>query len=255
MGYTKLFSEIITSTIWAENDETRIVWITMLALKDKWGIVGATVPGLAHMARVDVEVCRRAIDKFLAPDKDSRTPDYEGRRIEIVDGGWRILNHDKYRRLMSADERREYLAQKQREHRARQQTVNKRGVLSTPSTHTDADTKADADTTKSSKPSPAATDAEIVYALYPRKQGKRGALKAIEGALKRNSLTTLSEATAAFAQAVGKWDAKDLKFVPHPSTWFNDGRFDDDRTLWERNGTGAASSTANYGCEPMRYDG
>lgn len=124
MGYTKLFSEIITSTIWAEPDETRIVWITMLALKDKWGIVGATVPGLAHLARVDVEVCRRAVDKFLGPDPDSRTPDNEGRRIEVVEGGWRILNHEKYRRLMSADERREYLAQKQREHRARQQSVN-----------------------------------------------------------------------------------------------------------------------------------
>ena len=144
MGYTKLFSEIITSTIWAEPDETRIVWITMLALKDKWGIVGATVPGLAHMARVDVEVCRKAIEKFMGPDPDSRTPDYEGRRIEVVEGGWRILNHEKYRRLMSADERREYLAQKQREFRARQQYVNNRKQESTVSTHSDADTEADA---------------------------------------------------------------------------------------------------------------
>jgi hypothetical protein len=144
MGYTKLFSEIITSTIWAEPDETRIVWITMLALKDKWGVVGATMPGLAHMARVDVEVCRKAIEKFLGPDPDSRTPDHEGRRIEVVDGGWRILNHEKYRRLMSADERREYLAEKQREYRSRQQVVNKSKQESTVSTHTDADTKADA---------------------------------------------------------------------------------------------------------------
>lgn len=131
MGYTKLFSEIITSTIWAEPDEIRIVWITMLALKDKWGVVGATVPGLAHLARVETEVCRKAIDKFLGPDGDSRTPDNEGRRIEVVDGGWRILNHEKYRRLMSADERRDYLAQKQREHRERQQVVNTRKQSST----------------------------------------------------------------------------------------------------------------------------
>lgn len=164
MGYTKLFSEIITSTIWAEPDETRIVWITMLALKDKWGIVGATVPGLAHMARVDVEVCRKAIEKFLGPDADSRTPDFEGRRIEVVEGGWRLLNHEKYRRLLSADERREYLAEKQREHRARQQTVNKRSDSSTRSTHADADTKADAAKTGGAV-APAASDSDFIEEL------------------------------------------------------------------------------------------
>ena len=147
MGYTKLFSEIITSTIWAESDETRIVWITMLALKDKWGVVNATVPGLAHLARVPVPVCEKAIGKFLAPDKYSRTNDFEGRRIEVVDGGWRVLNHEKYRRLMSADERREYLAMKQREHRARKQSVNSCQQESTQSTHSDrqiADSEANA---------------------------------------------------------------------------------------------------------------
>ena len=34
-GYTKLFNSIITSTIWTEDDKTRLVWITMLALADK----------------------------------------------------------------------------------------------------------------------------------------------------------------------------------------------------------------------------
>ena len=144
MGYTKLFSELITSTIWAESDETRIVWITMLALKDKWGVVNATMPGLAHLARVPVPVCEQAVGKFLAPDKYSRTADFEGRRIEACEGGWRVLNHEKYRRLMSADERRDYLAAKQREHRARQQSVNNRKQMSTPSTHSDADADSDA---------------------------------------------------------------------------------------------------------------
>lgn len=37
--------------------------------------------------------------KFLSPDKWSRTTDNEGRRIEPIDGGWRLLNHAKYRAI------------------------------------------------------------------------------------------------------------------------------------------------------------
>ena len=42
-GFTKLFNTIVTSTIWQEDDKTRIVWITMLAIADASGIVGASI--------------------------------------------------------------------------------------------------------------------------------------------------------------------------------------------------------------------
>jgi hypothetical protein len=35
----------------------------------------------------------------MSPDPDSRTPEHEGRRIEVIDGGWRLLNHEKYRAI------------------------------------------------------------------------------------------------------------------------------------------------------------
>ena len=46
MSYTKLFSEIVTSTIWSEDDKTRILWITMLATSDQHGEVMAKLAGL-----------------------------------------------------------------------------------------------------------------------------------------------------------------------------------------------------------------
>jgi len=104
MAYTKLFNSLITSTVWREDDPTRIVWITMLALADKNGEVQASVPGLAHLAGATIESTRIAICKFMAPDPDSRTKDDEGRRIEEIDGGWLLLNHAKYRALASKDE-------------------------------------------------------------------------------------------------------------------------------------------------------
>lgn len=118
-GYTKLFGSIVASTIWREDDKTRIVWITMLAMANKYGDVEASVPGLADLSRVSLADVEKALESLAAPDKYSRTKDHEGRRIESIDGGWHILNHAKYRDKMSKDERREYLAQKKREQRER----------------------------------------------------------------------------------------------------------------------------------------
>ena len=97
--FTKLFSSITASTIWAARDQTRIVWITMLAMADQHGRVWASIPGLANIARVSIEACEEAIAELMSPDKYSRTKDNEGRRIEEIDGGWRLLNHAKYRSI------------------------------------------------------------------------------------------------------------------------------------------------------------
>lgn len=116
-GYTKLFSSIIASTIWREDKETKIVWITMLAMADKHGVVEASLPGLADMARVTIEECEAAIKCLSEIDPYSRSKEFEGRRIEPTDGGWVILNHSKYREKLSREERREYNAAKQKTYR------------------------------------------------------------------------------------------------------------------------------------------
>ncbi len=116
--FTKLFSSITESTVWCEPSNIRIVWITMLAMADKRGRVWASVPGLANRARVPIEDARAAITTFLSPDPDSRTPDYEGRRIEAIDGGWRLLNYDKYRATRDDEDRREQTRVAVAKHRA-----------------------------------------------------------------------------------------------------------------------------------------
>ena len=75
----------------------------MLSMANRKGEVMASVPGLSGIARVGVEDCRGAIKLFLAPDPDSRTKDFEGRRIEEVAGGWRLLNYDFYRGIQDAE--------------------------------------------------------------------------------------------------------------------------------------------------------
>lgn len=124
-GYTKLFGTLVTSSIWSEDDKTRLVWITMLALSNRDGVVEAAVPGLARAANVSIEECRMALAKLESPDPDSRSTEHEGRRIERVDGGFLILNHAKYSEMMSLEARREYNRRKQSEYRKKKQDATK----------------------------------------------------------------------------------------------------------------------------------
>lgn len=119
-SFTKLFSSITKSTVWCEPHTTLRVWITMLADCDSQGRVQASIPGLANLARVSVLECEAAIETFLAPDPYSRTPDNEGRRIETIDGGWRLLNYAIYREMRDPENRKEQNREAQRRSRARQ---------------------------------------------------------------------------------------------------------------------------------------
>lgn len=116
--YTKLFSTIVRSSVWLEDDQTLRVWVTMLALADRDGYVGASVGGLAHQARVPEEKTRAALAKFLAPDPDSRSQEHEGRRIEVADRGWLILNHERFRDMRDEEAVRVYERDKKRRQRA-----------------------------------------------------------------------------------------------------------------------------------------
>lgn len=122
-NYTKLFNSIVTSTIWTEDDKTRILWITMLAMSDQHGEVHASIPGLARIAGISTESAEIAIQKFLSPDPYSRTPDHEGRRIAVIDGGWEILNHKKYRLMASKEDAKAANNARVKRHRERNANV------------------------------------------------------------------------------------------------------------------------------------
>jgi hypothetical protein len=120
MGYAKLFSSIVHSTIWREAPHVKVVWITMLALADRTGVVEASLPGLADAAKVRIEECQDAIAKLSAPDEFSRTKDYEGRRIEEIEGGWLILNYEKHRAKKDMDEVRDAARVRAKTYRTKQ---------------------------------------------------------------------------------------------------------------------------------------
>lgn len=118
--YVPLFQDTLTSSVWALADlEVRIAWFFFLLAADEDGFVSGTVPGLAGQAHISVDGMRRAIAAFESPDPDSRTPDHDGRRLERVPRGWRVIN------LVAARERARRESERARkrrwaqEHRAR----------------------------------------------------------------------------------------------------------------------------------------
>lgn len=81
---------------------------------------------------------------------------------------------------------------------------------------------------------PSQQDIEAIYAEYPRKVGKGAALKAIALACKKHDPEWLIERVRTYAASPA---GQAGQFTPHPSTWFNQERFNDDEAEWQRERT------------------
>jgi hypothetical protein len=101
--YTKLYSTILDSSIWSASNSTRLVWITMLAMATKNGIVHASVDGLARRANVSLEETETALALLSSPDPHDKSGVNDGRRIIPMQGCWELVNFEFYREAKSID--------------------------------------------------------------------------------------------------------------------------------------------------------
>ncbi len=117
-GFALLWSKTLDSSLWInESKETRLVFVTLMMMKDSDGIVQSSVVGLANRARVTMAECKAALKVLLSPDKDDTSKVDNGRRIREVPGGWQLVNHDLYR--FSTEAKREFWRTQKAEQRAR----------------------------------------------------------------------------------------------------------------------------------------
>jgi hypothetical protein len=70
---------------------------------------------------------------------------------------------------------------------------------------------------------------EAIYSDYPRKVGKPKALLAIKKAVAKFGVDFVAQRTRDFQVARR---GQDVQFTPHPATWFNQERFNDDPSTW-----------------------
>lgn len=133
--YCKIFGTILDSSVWEEATATRLLWITMLVMADENGFVKSVEKGLARRARLSLEEVRAGLEVLEAPDLESKSQEYGGRRIERMEGGWQVLNYRKYREQRTKQQ--VLAAERQARHRDRTRVV---------SSTTDADVSACQDT-------------------------------------------------------------------------------------------------------------
>lgn len=231
-GYTKLFSSILDSTVWQEPGDTRLTWITMLAMADQHGVVSSSIPGLAKRAGVPIEGCERALETFLAPDRYSRTKDNAGRRIEPIQGGWVLLNHAHYRELREREDRREQarLGMAALRERRKGEPVNDVNSLTNVGIVGEASASTASLKSKALRTVPArcVDRFEEFWLAYPLKKGKVSAIKA----WKRDKLDVIADKIIADVKARISGD-EDWKrgAIPYGSTYVNQQRWEDALTV------------------------
>lgn len=116
--YIPLFSKIVDSSLWDEPDTVIKVFLSMLAKKEKNDTVIASAYAISRWARKTEAEVLDALKILSSPDTKRLEPQpFDGRRIEKIEGGWRILNGDFYQREMQKLNRREHLRVAQQKHR------------------------------------------------------------------------------------------------------------------------------------------
>lgn len=164
----------------------------MLAMADKHGRIWASIPGLASRAKVTIPEVEKALKCFLSPDKYSRTQDHEGRRIVAIDGGWKLLNHAKYRAIRDEEERRAYKTEWQRKARS-VDNVDKSGLPCTDvyARGHNAEAEAYTEAEKEVTPDSLNTEAWLLYSEHRRElKAKRLTPRGVKMAM--NKLAALS---------------------------------------------------------------
>lgn len=257
MSYCKLHETLISSSIWGECDPTRIVWVTMLALKNDAGEVLASLPGLARLASVPVEAAEAAVELLSAPDPYSRTPDYEGRRIEAIEGGWVVLNHELYREKGSREDARRRNSERQKRWRDRQKSnggvTPHNGGVTHQATYTDTDTDTEEEEVPGSPVAPVAPlpplpsnppprrkrtgayseEFEQFWSSYraPSKGSKKKAWSAWRALGSKRPPAFVLVAAFEAQEGAAKRKRALKQFVPefpHAERWLRDERFDDE---------------------------
>jgi hypothetical protein len=122
--WTPLWSVIVDSSIWTEDDHVMKVFLTMLALKDSDHVYRGTAFHLhqrAHKSEIEV---LDALKVLSSPDtKRIEKQPYDGRRIKSVEGGWLILNGEKYREMVRDEMRRARYRRAQQAYRDRKRSL------------------------------------------------------------------------------------------------------------------------------------
>jgi len=226
--YGKIFDTMYKGTLYGQW-EAIVTFQQMIVLCDEDGIIDMTPPAISATTSIPREIIEKGIEILQKPDKYSRSPAEDGKRIVLIDPerpwGWRIVNHAFYKSLASREDKkkadRERIAAKREEEKTN--TINDVAECRESSqsvadvAHTDTDANTD---TKNN-----IGHFEKFWAGYP----KRVKRKPSQEIWNRKKLDSLADR---IIQDVAKRLSSDRRwlegFIPDPTTYLNQERWNDE---------------------------
>jgi len=240
--FVKLDCGILNSTLWFER-ECREVFLTALLMAEPfevthpmpqyaihgfeetgfvvppgwYGFVPAAGVGILDRAKVTADAGFAALEKLGSPEASSRSPEFEGRRLVRVDGGFIILNYIKYReRDYTSAERskryRERLAMKRAGASHRDNATTRRDI-----TQEEAEVEVEAKAVQ--ELSVVSDDFARFWDAFPKKRGKADTWKVWQ------KLKPSAEVVNQMLEALElqcrcrQWIEDDGKYIPWPAKW------------------------------------
>lgn len=235
--YGKLFASMFDGSLYG-NWQAIVTFQQMIILCDADGVVDITPQALAARTSIPLDIIKEGLKVLEAPDAYSRTPDQDGRRIELLDEhrpwGWKIVNYAKYRMLVSAETIKEQNRLRQQRKRERDATVTGRdeSVTGRDCNAGHASSRkitVSRSRSRSTTPKPPQAGALFgdFWSAYPRKEAKGRAEKAF--AKIQPDAEVVAKMIAGIERAKGsdQWSKDGGKFIPHPATWLNDRGWED----------------------------
>jgi len=238
-GYFPLFRRFLESSIMEEELPTRFLWLTMLLKADRQGIVHGTAFVLSRLANMRVVEVEAALVKLQEVDPHSTTPTDEGRRVKrLGPNKWLLVNYEEYRKLAQKDRDRELnaaAAKRYRDGLAGVVTEDDRHgpSLSVMDSHGSVMDSASVSVSVSGvankkKGGMGGRKGEIPFEEFwlplIRKVGKAKA----EKAWRNLTVKDQKAAMGVLPDHLVLWSGKERQFIPHPATWINQRRWEDE---------------------------
>lgn len=224
--YVKLFSSIYQGTL-RGNSRGLLVFTNLLAHADREGFVDIHPRAISEECGLPVDEVRQALLMLEQPDPESRTSEFEGRRITRIDEhrawGWQVVNYVKYREIRNEHDRREQNRAAQKRFRDKRKADSKRLADSKQSKPGSAHADADADALKDMAEK---TSFSTWYEVYPKKVKRKEAETAWKR-LKPAERKSAIEALPSFIDS-DAWTKDGGKFIPYPASWLNARRWEDE---------------------------
>jgi hypothetical protein len=234
--YGKVFDTIYKGTLYGQW-EALVTMQQLIVLADADGVVDMTPMAISGTTSIPREIIDKGLEILAAPDKYTRTPGSDGRRIELIDEhrpwGWVLINYDKYKKIRDSETVREQTRERVRKHRAKKKAESKHdddvkdvtecNASNSKKRHIDIDIDIRKDIGQ--KPPVLTARFEEFWKGYPKKRQKKTAKEIWRRKRLDKHADKLIKDVENRIRADKQW--KD-GFAPNPTTYLNQERWEDE---------------------------